>query len=99
MTYARALRLIWIDMFITDGQFLLQRDHLRLAFDISTAQASLDLKSFQTLFPGRLIYNKSRKGYCAAPNSAPVFEPREHSAISLACSIAAQRAKQMDARP
>lgn len=96
MTRAQILRLIWIDMFVEAGEFQLQREHLRLAFDISIPQASLDLKRFAELFPGRLAYDKSRKGYTAVAGSYQVFDDASHSAVALACSAAAKYADRID---
>lgn len=96
MTRAQILRLIWIDMFIEDGEFLLRREHLRLAFDISIPQASIDLKRFAELFPGRLHYDKSRKGYIAASGSYQAFDSPSHSAVALACSAAAKYAQHIE---
>lgn len=89
-TRFQTMRLIWIDAFIEADDFLLRRKHLCRAFDISNAQAALDLKRFHGLFPGRLDYDRSDKGYRAAAGSAPVFLEVEHSAVFVACARAAQ---------
>ncbi|WP_180897151.1 hypothetical protein [Martelella soudanensis] len=88
-TRFQTMRLIWIDAFIEAGEFPLRRKHLCFAFDISDAQAAIDLKRFHGLFPDRLDYDRSDKGYRAAAGSSPVFLEVEHSAIFVACARAA----------
>jgi len=87
------MRLIWIDAFVTAGEFLLNRQHLQHAFDISRQQASLDLSLFQEMFPARLAYDLSLKGYKACTDSTPAFAPWQHSAIFTACRAAADAAR------
>lgn len=96
MTYAQIMRLIWIDMFVANGDSQLQREHIRVAFDISILQASIDIKRFISLFPGRLVYDKSRKGYLVAPGSKPAFDDASHSAVALACSAVAKHAARLE---
>jgi len=96
MTYAQILRLIWIDMFVANGDTPLQREHICVTFDISVPQASLDIKRFISLFPARLAYDRSRKGYTAAERSEPAFDGASHSAVALACSAAAKHAARLE---
>ncbi len=98
MRRAQVMRMIWIDAYIEAGEFLLRRQHLRLAFDISIPQASADLAMFQGLFPGRIAYDKSEKGYRAAEGSRQAFEDHEHSAVFLACSFAADAQRRLEAQ-
>lgn len=97
MTRAQIMRIIWIDAYIEAGEFLLRRQHLCLAFDISIPQASKDLAMFQALFPDRLAYDRSEKGYRAAEGSDQAFPDHEHSAIFLACSFAAAAQRRLEA--
>lgn len=43
----------------------IRREHLMRKFDISTPQASVDLRDFQRLYPGKIKYDKSMKAYVA----------------------------------
>lgn len=95
MTRAQMMRMIWIDMFVATGEFGLQRAHLCAAFDISVPQASIDLRQFMALFPGRLVYDPSEKRYRAAPGSQAPFAEADHSAIAWACSRAAACAERL----
>jgi len=88
MRRGQVLRLIWIDAYIEAGKYLLQREHIMLAFDISVAQATLDLRAFLNLFPARIVYDKRKKGYMAGTATAP-FTASEHSAALLAGAAAA----------
>lgn len=97
MTRAQIFRLIWIDAFIAAGKFPLQREHLCVTFDISVPQASNDLRDFQKSFPGRITYDKSRKGYVATDGSAAAFDDAAHSAIFIACAAAARAADRLRA--
>ncbi len=96
MSRAQIFRIIWIDAFITRGEFGLQRQHICATFDISIPQASHDLKRFQEMFPGRITYDRSLKRYRAAAGSAPAFRDTDHSAIFLACAAAAAVADRLD---
>lgn len=89
MTRGQVLRLIWIDAFIEQGSLLLNREHIKLALDISIPQASLDLQIFQQIFPGRIRYDKSLKGYCRGQAPQP-FTDHEHKAALLAGAAAAE---------
>lgn len=53
---------------------------------------------FQGLFPGRIAYDKSEKGYRAAEGSRQAFEDHEHSAVFLACSFAADAQRRLEAQ-
>jgi hypothetical protein len=98
MTRGKLLRLIWIDAFVETSECLLQREHICVTFDLSVPQASIDLRDFQALFPARLAYDKSAKGYRAAEGSAAVFDLAAHSAVFLACAAAARAADALDAQ-
>ncbi|AKG94542.1 hypothetical protein Shpa_31 [Paracoccus phage Shpa] len=96
MTRAQIMRLIWIDAFVEAGEFPFRREHLRLAFDISGAQAAVDTRTFRSMFPARLVYSPKQKGYLAAPGSRSAFFPHEHSAVFVACSAAAAAHKRLE---
>ena len=97
MTRGQGLRLIWIDAFVEEKQFVMRRAHIELAFDISTPQASLDLRLFMRLFPGRLVYDKSEKGYRADAAVQSPFTADERAAALLAGAAAARAHARIDA--
>lgn len=41
----------------------INRQHIERKFGVSTPQASLDLREFQRLNPGKIAYDKSAKRY------------------------------------
>lgn len=47
------------------------REDIVLAFEVSTQQASLDLRRFQETHPGAIVYDKSLKRYVAAGGAEP----------------------------
>lgn len=96
MTHAQTLRLIWIDAFVAQGNVLLNRKHLELTFGISTPQASNDLKKFMCLFPGRLSYSLSGKGYYAN-QVMPAFNPVIRQHVLLVCDSVRRASKQLTA--
>ncbi len=65
------MRLIWIDAALAEGKVV--RDDICRAFGVSVPTASADLQRFQALFPWRIGYCRSRKGYFADPESGPAF--------------------------
>lgn len=52
----------WISEIVRIFGFI-NREHLQKKFDISTPQASLDLRLFQERNPGRIEYNRAAKRY------------------------------------
>lgn len=98
MTRAQLLRLIWIDAFVSAGHRpLLRRAHLELAFEISTPQASLDLRMFMARFPGRLAYDKSARGYQTDRSVSQPFTTAEHNAVLLTVAYLAEAQARIDA--
>lgn len=69
LTRGRVMRLIWIDAAICEGKLV--RDDICRAFGVSVPTASADLARFQAMFPWRMGYCRSRKGYFADPESGP----------------------------
>jgi hypothetical protein len=62
MTFAQKFRLIWIDaVLVQRGQ--INRADICAAFDISTPQASLDLRDYMRLAGDFIAYDKSAKVY------------------------------------
>jgi hypothetical protein len=91
MTRFQAQRMIWIDAWLTRSpDILLNRRHLEAAFDLSTPQASLDLRNFQDCWPDRMVYNSSAKGYHFADKSAAIFPDWMHEAVFCAVRAAAE---------
>jgi hypothetical protein len=99
MTRFQAMRLIWIDAWLERSEFLLRRQHLMEAFDISTPQASYDLKQFNNAFPGRLTFDRSAKGFRATNGSAPAFDPWMHESVFAAGRAAAAACATKDVQP
>ena len=95
MKQAVVFRLIWIDMWVENADFPLRLEHICLTHDISVPQASADLATFKKLFPGRITYDLSAKGYLR--NGPSAFEKHEHTAIALACSYASAAGKRLGA--
>jgi hypothetical protein len=62
MTVFKRIRLIWIDGVLADGLWLNRADICE-AFEISTPQASEDLRAFITRWPDLIAYNRSGKFY------------------------------------
>ncbi len=54
-----------------DGR--LNRGDLEQEFDISTPQASVDLRNYQDTAPGNIEYNATEKAYVATRNFRPMF--------------------------
>ncbi|WP_319517275.1 hypothetical protein [uncultured Martelella sp.] len=94
-TLFQTMRLMWIDAFVQTNVDPLRRRHICAAFDISNAQAALDMKRFHALFPGRLTYDATAKGYLAAEGSSPVFPAVELSGILTASALAVQAHKRL----
>ena len=55
-------RMEWIEEILTVFGFI-NRDHLVRKFGVSVPQASIDLQTFQRLYPKRMSYNTSAKRY------------------------------------
>ena len=94
-TLFQTMRLMWIDAFVQTNVAPLRRRHICSAFDISNPQAALDMKRFKELYPGRLKYDATAKGYRAADGSSPVFQSVELSWILTATDLAAQAHKRL----
>lgn len=82
MTFAKRMRMIWIDAVI-DQSLTLRRADLCQAFNISVPQASADIRDFITKYPSRMRYDRS--GKCYRPGDpAPAFDRALHRPIILA---------------
>ncbi len=57
-------RINWIAEMLDIYGFI-NRAHLQRKFRISTPQASLDLRNFQQVHPGKMAYSKGNKCYYA----------------------------------
>lgn len=68
MAWAADQRQLWIAGRLNTHGFI-QRAHLMDQFQISVAQASLDLNRFLREQPGRMEYDKTAKRYVAADPS------------------------------
>lgn len=51
----------------------INREHIERKFGVSTPQASMDLRQFQTEHPGAIEYNRSSKRY--EPIDLPIAPP------------------------
>ncbi|TCT34627.1 hypothetical protein [Martelella mediterranea] len=95
-TFFQTMRLLWIDAAVQSEQALLRRADICQTFDISISQAALDLRQFQTAFPGRLEYDRSAKGYRAAAQSMPSFPECEPATIRTSTASIAIAKKRLD---
>jgi hypothetical protein len=62
LPFAQVMRLVWIDWAL-DRAMALNRTQICAAFGVSIPTASADLQEFARRFPGRMIYDRSIKGY------------------------------------
>jgi hypothetical protein len=62
MTFFKTYRMKWIADTLDVFGFI-NREHLQRKFGISQPQASIDLRSFQKLYPDVMVYNLSTKRY------------------------------------
>lgn len=83
------VRLMWIDGVIdNDGE--INRSDISHAFGISTPQASLDLRRYMELNPGRIAYDVRGKRYVQVEGSRPLYKSAQQEA-------AAEMVRQVDA--
>ena len=88
-TFAVIVRLMWIDGVIeNDGE--INRREISQAFGISTPQASLDLRRYMELNPGRIAYDVRGKRYVQVDGSRPLYKSAQQEA-------AAEMVRQVDA--
>ena len=62
MTFSQTMRLIWIDAMLSKVGTIRRRD-ICMMFQISTPQASLDLRAYQAAFPTGIEYDRRKKCY------------------------------------
>lgn len=87
--FAVIVRLMWIDGVIdNDGE--INRSEISQAFGISTPQASLDLRRYMELNPGRIAYDVRGKRYVQVEGTRPLYKPEQQEA-------AAEMVRQVDA--
>lgn len=91
-TFFQTLRLIWIDAVLTeDGE--IQRRDIWENFDLSIAQASLDLRRYQLTHPGRVAYDRSAKIYRTVEGTKPHYSKRAtFAALELVDAVQKGRA-------
>jgi hypothetical protein len=76
VTFFQTLRMIWIDAVLwEDGE--IQRRDICENFDLSVPQASLDLRRYMQLHPGRIAYDRSAKVYRTIEGSKPYYDKNE----------------------
>lgn len=79
--FAVIVRLMWIDGVIdNDGE--INRCEIRQAFGISAPQASLDLRRYMELNPGRIAYDVRRKRYVQVEGSRPLYKSAQQEAAA-----------------
>lgn len=87
--FAVTVRLMWIDGVIdNDGE--INRSEICQAFGISTPQASLDLRRYMELNPGRIAYDVRGKRYVQVEGTRPLYKAAQQEA-------AAEMVRQVDA--
>lgn len=86
-TFARTVRMIWIDAVIDDDGEIGRRE-IMAAFGISTPQASADLRRYMSKNPGRIAYDRSGKRYMVIEGTSPLFPLRARSAaVEVVCEV------------
>ena len=83
LAFAQLMRLIWIDHHLATGN-LLRRADVQAAFQIATAQASIDIRTYERFWPGRLQYNRSAKGYTLRAGAKPAFSSGLRASVKCA---------------
>ena len=78
-TFARTLRLIWIDAVLTEDGEINRRD-IEAAFLVSTPQASNDLSRYRRLYPNQIFYDTNIKAYRRIEGVAAAFTRKQHIA-------------------
>ena len=79
--FAVIVRLMWIDGVIdNDGE--INRSEISQAFGISTPQASLDLRRYMELNPGRIAYDVRGKRYVQVEGSRPLYKSAQQEAAA-----------------
>ena len=97
MNFGKTCRMIWIDAFLTLNKAPpLRRKHLCAEFGISIAQAAVDFRDFMALFPWRMTYDKTAKGYVVKGRRA--FKEDDHNVILDACMTVSSVAKMLGDR-
>lgn len=64
MNWFAKARQDWIEETVRVFGYI-NREHIEKKFGVSTPQASMDLREFARLNPGRIVYDKSMKRYFA----------------------------------
>jgi len=80
-SFAVIVRLMWIDGVIdNDGE--INRVDICRAFGISAQQASLDLRRYMELNPGRIGYDVRGKRYVKVEGTKPLCKPMQQEAAA-----------------
>lgn len=80
MTFAQTMRLIWIDSVLSADGSINRRD-IAIMFQISTPQASLDLRAYQAAFPTGIEYDRRKKCYRRV-GADSLFDDRSRSTVA-----------------
>lgn len=79
LSFARSLRMIWIDAALAeDGE--LNRSDLESAFMVSMYQASADIRAFNRIYPGLMAYDASAKMYRKVEGMPSIYSASAHRA-------------------
>lgn len=85
MNFAQKMRLIWIDSRLECGP--LNRADIMRAFEISHAQAALDLKAYRTEHQSQIEYDTREKHYRRPHKAKPAFP--DHLRLQVSGTIRA----------
>lgn len=80
LSFARSLRMIWIDAVLAeDGE--LNRVDIERAFMVSTPQASDDIRTFDAIYPQTIFYDRSAKTYRKIEGAPSIYSRAAHRAV------------------
>lgn len=70
-SFSKFIRLVWIDLKLEMGT--INRGDISAAFGMSTQQASIDLKAYQTDHPDRIEYDHRARAYQRPRRAKPAY--------------------------
>lgn len=97
LTIAQQMRQVWIDSALSVGP--LRRASLMAAFEISSPQASNDLKTYREAHPKAIEYDLSAKCYRRPERAKPVYPMHLRMTIRGAVKALQIFNEQTEARP
>lgn len=80
-SFSVTVRLMWIDGVI-DNDGCINRADISRAFGVSIQQASIDLRRYMELNPGRIGYDVRQKHYALVEGTKPLFSGKAQEAAA-----------------